>query len=174
MAWYAGAIMLKKSLLALFASSLCLTACGGGDGPGGSGLDGTKDLLSLSDAEIIQFCEYSESIFTDTDIADYGCYAQGVYGSLEGGDCRTIYAACIEDYEPEPSDCPMAADEQLPACAAMITVAELESCIRAQSAQYNGLRNVDCSTTPEELNDLSELPDPPECAALDEKCPDFD
>ena len=161
--------MFKQSLLALFASSLCLTACGGGDG-GGSGVDGSKDLLSLTDEEIIDICEYSESLL-DGEFDEIGCYAQGIFGASDGGDCESIFDACMASIEPEPSDCPTAADEELPACAAQVTVDEIESCL---SAQARGIRNVDisCATTPEELENL-EPPTPAECDVVNQKCPEL-
>lgn len=163
-------MMLKHSLIAVFASSL-LVACGGGDG-GGSGVDGSTILTDLSDAEIIEICEYSEGLIDDTHLDEVSCYIEGVFAAQQGGDCQAVADECIGMIMPEPSDCSDAANESLPECAAMVTVGEMENCLRAQASQLNGV-DVDCNTTPEELNDLFEQELPAACAAIDMKCPDL-
>lgn len=165
-------IMLKKTIVALFASSLCLAACGGGDG-GGSGVDGTKTVSTLTDAEIIQVCEYAEGLINESHLDSVECYVESILGSQNGdGDCQTMYDACIAGLEPDtdPSDCATAATDPLPDCGSMVTLSEVETCLKAEASQLNGV-SVNCSTPVSELENLFELPEPASCVALEEKCP---
>lgn len=163
--------MLKNTFVALFASSLCLVACGGGDG-GSSGVDGSKSLDTLTDAEIVQVCEYVETLINESHLDSIECYAGAISQSQEGGDCQALYDACIAevDPEPDPSDCATAAEDPLPECSSMVTLSEVETCLKAEASQLNGI-SINCSTTPAELEGLFELPEPASCAALEEKCP---
>lgn len=161
--------MLKETLVVLFASSL-LVACGGGDG-GGSGVDGSKELTALSDEEIIEICEYSEGLIDYVHFNEIDCYFDGIFDQ-EGGDCQTIADACIAESVPEAGDCSDAAEDPLPACAAMVSVGEMEDCLEAQASQFNGF-DVDCDSTDEELNEIFEAPLPAACVAVEMKCPDL-
>ena len=163
--------MRKSSLIALFVSSLSMAACGGGDG-GGSGVDGSKNLSTLSDAEIIEICEYSDSLINQAKSDELSCYVTGIFQASETEDCQTIADACITDIVPEDSDCSTAPDDALPACAAEVTVSEMETCISAQASQFNSI-SIDCDTTPAELSELSEQPLPAACAPVEEKCPEL-
>jgi len=163
--------MLKSSLVALFVSSLSLAACGGSDG-GGSGVDGSKDLASLSDAEIINICEYTNSLISEATFIEISCYADAISGAQDGGNCQMDFDACVAASTPDPQDCSTAADDPLPACASMVTVSEAESCFNAQANAINGY-NLSCSTTPEELNTLFDAPLPAACDAAVAKCPEL-
>jgi hypothetical protein len=163
--------MRTTSLIALFVSSLSIAACGGGEG-GGSGVDGSKNLTALSDAEIIEICEYSESLIDQANSDEVSCYVTGIFQASETEDCQTIADACIADSVPEEGDCNTAPDDALPSCASDVTVSEMESCLSAQASQINSI-SIDCETTVEELSELSEQPLPAACAAVEEKCPDL-
>ena len=164
--------MLKSSLIALFASSLCFAACGGG-GDGGSGVDGSKDLASLSDSEIISLCEYNQSLFDVDHFNEVNCYSQAVFQTQVMGDCQAVYDTCIAD----PStmidfNCDSAPDDMVPACASDVSVSEMEACFDAQSAQLAAV-SLSCSSTPDEVNAALELPVPAACQTVNEKCPEL-
>jgi hypothetical protein len=110
--------MLKTSLIALFVSSLSFSACG----DGGSGVDGSKDLASLSAEEITEICEYSDSFYSEQERLELNCYVEGIFGESETTDCQTIAAACIAAAEPLPNECAEADEDDFPACASLVTV----------------------------------------------------
>lgn len=163
--------MIKLSLLALFTSSLCVAACGGGDG-GGSGVDASKDLLSLSDSEIESLCEYSVSTSDAAHLKEINCYSQAVFTTQMMGDCETEFEACMAEPDGEEFDCSTAADDMFPDCADQVTVGEMETCFEAQSAATNAI-SISCSTDPEDINDLFDQEPPAGCQAIIAKCPDL-
>jgi len=163
--------MRKTSLIALFVSSLSVAACGGGDG-GGSGVDGSKNLSALSDAEIVEICEYSESLINQAHSEELSCYVTGIFQASETEDCQTIADACIADIAVEEGDCSTAPDDTLPSCASEVTVSEMERCLSAQASQVNSI-SINCETTPAEISELSEQPLPAACAPVEEKCPEL-
>ncbi len=89
-----------------FASSLTLVACGGG---GGSGLDSSKTLGSLSSAELTDLCEFVVDTYPSeaVDCGDGQMFEPGTV------------AECTED--PFPSDC-------------AATVGQAEACVEALAA----------------------------------------
>ncbi len=96
------------------ALSLALVACGGDDdvGDGGSGVDGSKTIVSMSESEKTSFCEWAIA-------------TQGGAGTVHQCDGFTLtvqsVAECVADF----------ADFQA-SCAA--TVAQGEACVSAIAA----------------------------------------
>ncbi len=168
--------MIRKTLLTLALSSLSFAACGGGDG-GGSGIDGSRDASTLTDAEIIEVCEYAESLFDFDQSTKNGCYAQAVFTTMDAAACETTYQECMAAAATDPDtqtsfECEKAPEDDFGECTSPLTVAELEACFEDSSSQAGGI-TISCSTTREELSELSELPQPASCTVLDEKCPEL-
>lgn len=160
-----------SSLLLAFA----VAACSGGDG-GGSGVDSSKVLTDLTDADEIALCEHFSSTEAglEDDNAKITCYYQGISAALEGGDCQATTDACIAAEMPgEPEDCSTAGDEMYPSCASMVTVGDMEACFGAFFDQAaNFADGLSCATDLAEFETvLSALPQA--CLDVQTKCPDL-
>lgn len=160
------------STLAILSLSLGLAACGGGDGAGGgSGVDGSKTLTELNATERQDLCDYGLSLVSDADSTKVSCYFAALFFSETEEECQAAYDACIADPDDSIEEtCNI--DDNPPACAADVTVAEMEACAREQANAFSTLAdNLSCTSDPGELADFGELP--PACKAVQAKCPEL-
>ena len=158
------------SALAFLSLSFGFAACGGGDG-GGSGVEGSKALTELDATERQDLCDYGQSLVSEADSNKVSCYFAALFFSETEEDCQAAYDACIADPEGSVEEsCNV--DETPPACAADVTVAEIEACAREQANAVSTLANsLSCSSDPSELETAGELP--PACKAVEAKCPEL-
>lgn len=162
----------NKSLssLAFLSLSAGAFACGGGDG-GGSGVEGSKALTELDATERQDLCDYGQSLVSDADSTKVSCYFAALFFSETEQDCQTAYDACIADPDDSVEET-CSIDEAPPACAADVTVSEIEACAREQAAAVSSLADsLSCASDPAELEDIGELP--PACKAVETKCPEL-
>lgn len=154
---------------------LCLlvstTACTGGTGGrGGSGVDKTKTVSEITADEATAVCQYGKSPLSEED------YRRGIctYLGIEEGSplgCQIAFEECIAGSFEVFKDCSEEAASvgSLPECASLITVAELEDCLYAETAlEASDLARVSCDTPAEEIPEFRR---PVECEKLDEVCP---
>lgn len=103
--------MFKRFIGSVVLGSALLVACSGG---GGSGVSSSKTLVSLSDGEITDLCEYSADVVGPQQTIDCG-----------GGQTVTIgdasVADCVADFQE--------LQDENPSCAA--TVGNAEGCLEA-------------------------------------------
>lgn len=167
---------MKNFLFCAFvgAASFSLVACGGGDGDGGgSGVSRSKNLTEVTPAEAVKICEY---VSAEPPVYDELSCKIGAIFSSQGDEeaCNTAYEACLaEPDDEEEDDCSDAADdlENLPACAADITVGQFEDCIDAQVDLANELNGIIQCGSEDGLDRLEERP--AICTQLQETCPDL-
>ncbi len=165
--------MNNKSIATLFASLLVSSAaCTGGDGGGGSGVDTTKTVSTVTAGEATAICEYGKSPLSEAEFKRGICTYVGLDegGSPEG--CQIAFERCMSGPISENfTDCSDAAASvsNLPACASLITVAELEDCLYSEAALAAlDIASISCDTP---VDELPEFRRPEECAKLDELCP---
>jgi hypothetical protein len=170
--WCFGSFLSGSFLSGSLALALALGACGGDDD--GSGVDGDKTLDQLSDAEVEDLCEWSFDLVSDGDAIRFACYLVAL--STSEGDpeaCETLAQACVDDAPPidrDEIDC-TADVEELPACAADITVAELEACSEGTADLVANLADeISCDSSPDDVLDFEA---PAACIALEEQCPEL-
>jgi hypothetical protein len=108
-------------------------ACGGDDDID-SGVDPDKTLEELSNSEVMDLCESTLDRVADAFVTIF-CFTDAIAESQQDpdADCETLAEECLDD--PPSSDDELACeidpetfDDELPACAAEITVAEMEDC----------------------------------------------
>jgi hypothetical protein len=156
-----------------------LLACGGDDD---SSVDGDKTMAELSDAELMDFCEWSLHLVPEEEASRFTCYSTAI--RVSDGDeeaCQEVADSCLEDTEEQddidPADFVCREDVDLPDCASEVTVAEVERCYQAVADQLVDLfAEVSCQTQPEDLpDDLNgdTLPAPPDCETIVEECPEL-
>jgi hypothetical protein len=163
--------MRLTQLLSSLALAASLAACSGGDdGGGSSGVDSSKTLDQVSDSEAMSLCVYFNAQLSQDDIHTIDCYAEGIFQTE--GDCQTIADECLAMPADTADDCSDVTAGDLPACANMVTVGEMEACFNAQSAQLSGFADdVSCSSSQEDFQALQELPSA--CQTVQSKCPDL-
>jgi hypothetical protein len=104
---------MMKSILFAFAATTLAFACGGGSGDGGSGVSGSKTLVSLSPSEVTQFCEYT------IDVA--GPERTVECGELDVTTGSQTLAECVADFDESKANAPNCPT----------TVSQAEACIEA-------------------------------------------
>ena len=153
--------------------------CGGDDDGGGSGVDSDKTLLEATDEEIVEMCEWYVGQLSTEDIVDFECHLIALQLSTSADECADVFdqcsAAATADGDAVRPTC--VAPEELgamPACASEVSVGEYESCIGAFADQFaEAAAAASCDTTVEDLLDSVDFLNLPECAALEEACPEL-
>lgn len=154
-------------------------ACGGDDDDGGSGVDADKTLLEATDEEIVEMCEWYVGQLETEDIVDFECHLIALQLSSSADGCTQVFdecfAAATDDGDAVRPTCVAPEELQaMPACAAEVSVGEYESCIVAFAEQFAGAAEAaTCDATVEELLDSVDFLNLPECAALEEACPEL-
>lgn len=165
----------KLFLSALTIFSLSAAACGGdddGNGGGGSGVEASKALTELTAAERQDVCDYGDSLFSKTDSKKFGCFFSAIFATENEAECQTAYEACLAGPDDAESGFSCPVEEEPPACAAEITVGEMEACARDQAKQVSSaLSTLSCASDGSELSSLSEVP--PSCKPIVAKCPEL-
>ncbi|KYG08427.1 hypothetical protein BE21_23765 [Sorangium cellulosum] len=141
---------------------------GGTDGTGGNGgetggdLD-DKQLGDLTDEESQAVCDAVAASAADITKED-GCELVGLIAAAtpdSGLDCETAKEQCINEPD-EPAEEEFCTAEDFAGCAA--TVAEFKACT---DSQFEMIKALTCES------DLESFKLPPECEAVDEKCPEL-
>ena len=170
--------------------SLGVVACGDDDGAtsgGGStpistGIDPTKSIADLTDAEVKTLYETDKAALADTNLITGMCTLTGIVAgiTLDGSGeatvditaCEAARDTCVAEGTPivTSADCDSAT---LPTdCTAPIE--EFEACSNAQLALADEMfAGISCSSELTEMTggQATEPADPPECVVLDDKCP---
>lgn len=163
-----------KTIAALFVSLLLSSAgcTGGADGGGGSGVDTTKTVSTVTPGEATEICEYGKLPLTDSEYKKGLCTYVGLEQGGSPAGCQIAFDQCMsEPLAQSFTDCSAAAGSvsNLPDCAALITVGELEDCLYAETAlAASEVASISCDTPPDELPEFSR---PAQCDKLDELCP---
>jgi hypothetical protein len=166
--------LITKTFAALFVSLLvALASCtGGGSGGGGSGVDDSKTVNNITATEATAICEYGKSPLSEADYKRGVCIFFGLQNGGNAEGCLIAFDQCMESTTGDGfKDCTDAAESvgTLPECASLITVAELEECLYAETAlEASDLASISCDTS---LDDLPEFKRPFECEKVDELCP---
>ncbi|WP_437335011.1 hypothetical protein [Sorangium sp. So ce394] len=141
---------------------------GGTDGTGGNGgetggdLD-DKQLGDLTDEEAQAVCDAVAASAADVTKED-ACELVGLIAAAtpdSGLDCETAKEQCIAEPD-EPAEEELCTAEDFAGCAA--TVAEFKACT---DSQFEMIKALTCES------DLESFKLPPECEAVDEKCPEL-
>jgi hypothetical protein len=152
----------------LFAFSIAGAACSSG----GSGVSSSKPVSEFDQGDVDKFCDYTDELFSEIeeDFVKVLCYAlAAAFGDGEE-ECEMLAQECIEgeeeEEEEEEDQCELG---DLPDCASEITAGELEDCLEAEADQISTFaRTVNCASDFEQA-----FVDPPECQAIEAKCPGF-
>lgn len=161
--------LIAPALVAALAAAL--TACGDGDGPGSSGVDGDKALTELSPDEATDLCEWGLSLLDGDELERVDCYLEALLSTEDAAMCEEVAQACIEDIElPDPDDLECTFEDP-PACGSQVAVAEIEACVRDSVALIDDvIAAVDCDFNLEDIDDLA-IEQPASCGIVEEKCP---
>ena len=155
------------------------TACGG-DGRTPTGLDPDRPLSDLDEPELELVCRtlyHADLGLDDDELHRWGCYV----GAIALGrafpllfDCEEAARDCLADPGPDDGDvdaedCDLDADDlaELPACAADVTVGDIERCLDEVGALARGLvDSLSCDIDADVVLDL-----PSVCAEIEAACP---
>jgi hypothetical protein len=165
------AFLYAKTIAALFVS-LLVSSPGCSGGSGGSGVDTSKTVSTVTPDEATTICEYGKLPLSESEYQKGVCTYVGLEqgGSPEG--CQIVFEQCmLGPFDQTFSDCSAAAGSvsNLPDCAALITVGELENCLYAETARAaSEVASISCDTP---LDELPEFSRPAQCDKLDELCP---
>ncbi len=149
--------------------SIPLAACGGSDG--GSGVDRSKTLDAVTAEEAMDICESAADLVSEEDSIRVNCYFGAIIAAALDPevDCETEAQACIDNPEPSEEDDCAVDDADLPECASMVTVGEIEDCQEANADAFAELADsISCDTDLESVGEQE-----PECAEIQEKCPEL-
>ncbi|MEM9488028.1 MAG: hypothetical protein AAGC55_02725 [Myxococcota bacterium] len=167
------------SYLLMFSLLSLSAACGGDDGTDGSDIDPGKALTELSADEALSLCTATENSLSDNILNDLLCTTTALTLVIidPSADCEALRQECLSDPELEPLtlDCPTADIGTLPACAASVTVAEMEACL---VDTYRGLEDLvsalSCDSSLDDFpanDDLVTLA--ASCQPLEAACPEL-
>ena len=146
----------------------------GGDGGDDGGVDEGTPLSELSASDAQALCEDVgatlegglEALQTVT------CYLTGI--AMGEKACEAAVEDCLaEEPDESPISCELTSGEELPACAADVTVGDFQACFDAMIGGWEALADeVTCDSDPAEIGEeLAVFPD--ECLDLFEICPDL-
>ena len=145
--------------------------CGcGGDDDGADGADGADDmtpLTELSSADAQALCEAFDDRYDDAllDFQTITCYLSAIGAT----DCEELVEGCLATAPNDPGalTCEITSGADLPACAADITVGDLNDCFDAVFGGLAGLADeITCESDPKDFSAIFEgLPE--ECAFYD-------
>jgi hypothetical protein len=159
-----------------------LAACGG-DGGGGSGVDGDRAFADTTVDERVQICSWYADVYIDADLVRFGCF--GVAIDAAAGDrelCQDLAQQCLDQQSEEDLDVALRDELEcnldylaiLPACGSQLTVDAFEDCMGGYVANLEDVAaDASCDSTLEELRRAIDLRELPECADLVEACPDL-
>jgi hypothetical protein len=166
-----------RSIVLLAAVAAVAAACGDG-GRTRTGLDPDRPLSDLDEQEMELVCRtlyHSDLGLDDDELHRWGCYV----GAIALGrafpfliDCDEAARDCLADPEPEgpgAEDCDLDAEDldELPACAADVTVGDIERCLDEVGALARDL--VDSLTCDIDADLVLDLPSV--CAEIEAACP---
>ncbi len=162
----------RLSLL-LAVGVLSVAACGGGGGDGaGSNVDSAKPLSDLTEEESRELCEYSAQEFDVAESQAAGCQLLALLLSDSPESCQASYDSCMAEEDTVDCSTESLDPEELPDCAANVTVGEMEACVEARFDQMVELtEGLSCSSDPGEASFPSSLP--AICEEIEEKCPEL-
>jgi hypothetical protein len=145
-------------------------------GSGGSSVEGSKPLASLTAEENQALCKFSERTYKGSlgSEQEY-CTANALFGAANVDACEQYRDQCLEDsdydndrnedWHCEDADVGYFVDEESDCDA---TVSELEACIREQAEDSRELTQYTCDDVEEAEVTLYG----PACTKLTDKCPD--
>lgn len=162
----------RTGLIAPVLAAMVAAACG--DDGGTSGVDGDKSLDQLSPAEATDLCDWGASLLAQDEVTRFACYYAALVFNQDSDACEAMAQECIDEAEPiDPDDIECTFQDELPACASEVTVAEVEACARdALGILIDIAEDISCDSDPEEI-DLLALEEPASCQAIEEKCPEL-
>ncbi len=151
--------------------ALVLLACSGGDN-GGSGVDSSKAITDVTVAEAVDICEWSEGLIDEQTDHNIDCFFTAWFDAETPELCQAAYDACLAQDPESSSDCDDVSVDQLPECASMFTIGEMEGCIEARASLVkSAFSTLTCSSTESDLEDLDQTPSA--CTAIERDCPDL-
>lgn len=165
--------LMKLALMGSLALGLFAVGCGDDESTNVLGLDGSKKLSDLTDADAVTACEsYAAWSLANATSLEVNCTVVALAYTSDVDSCTSTRAACIAEGSGtiEPTDCSDASADDVPDCD--VTVDEYSACVVAMADS-----NVDFATSlscEDAGTEISYPGEPAACTTLYAACPELD